>query len=159
MAVQEHTPAPVMPSATVAGSFKPHFWFEIEDDRLDVALADKRRLAEHLNEHLTIFMDAASPEPIGFCIRRVSEFWAAIRGTGVEIQNHAEISFSDLLQNAALRSAVPFKAPQMLRILLQKIDTDFADSRVSPDDLLAGRVMTGALTATARASILEPVSG
>ncbi|GDX91628.1 hypothetical protein LBMAG46_16340 [Planctomycetia bacterium] len=157
MAVQNRLTVALTRSAVDAGSFKPHFWFDVDDDRLDVSLADARRLAEHVNKYLTIFANAANPEPIGFCIRQTSEFWAVLCQLGTVSENQSEISIFELLKHAAARTSVPVKAAEMLRLLLQKVQAEYGGSRVKPCDLFAGRLKTAALTKPPAGSVLEPV--
>lgn len=157
MAVQNRLTVALTRSAVDAGSFKPHFWFDVDDDRLDVSLADERRLAEHVNEYLTIFASAVDLEPIGFCIRQASKFWAVLCQPGTVSENHSEISIIDLLKYAAAQTSVPVKAAEMLRLLQQKVQAEYGVSRVKPCDLFAGRLKTAALTKTPAASVLEPV--
>jgi hypothetical protein len=157
MAVQERQTVAFMRSAIAENHFKPHYWFEVDDDRLDVSLADERRLAEHVNKYLTIFANAADPEPIGFCIRQTSEFWAVLCQLGAVPENQSEISIIDLLKYAAAQTSVPVKAEEMLRLLQQKVQAEYGVSRVKPCDLFAGRLKTAALTKTPAASVLEPV--
>lgn len=157
MSVQERQTVASMRSVPAENHFKPHFWFDVDDDRLDVSLADARRLAEHVNKYLTIFANAADPEPIGFCIRQTSEFWAVLCQLGTVPETQSEISIFELLKYAAARTSVPVKAEEMLRLLLQKVQAEYGGSRVKPSDLFAGRLKTAALTKTPVASILEPV--